>query len=260
MISKPVIALPVSQHFNAVFPQLKGVADLLVVRDFGRLPGMREDYLPKVYHTNGLVNIEFAEEMNGKFLENINKNNIKHISFDLGPSCLDVKFNPQEHDCFWPNNSSPTLGEHEILEVATERLKNIRQVFNGSIALENLDYHKGGAYEHVCEAGFICDALNKLGCYLALDIAHLLVSCFNFGIDQFTYISMLPLDLIKEIHLSHPQGNFDAHSAPTDNEYKLLEFLLSKSNPDFIVIEYYDQPEVIIKENKRLHEFLNRDK
>jgi len=256
---RPKIALPVSQHFNAVFPGLKDVVDILVVRNIARLAEMDAHVLPKVYHTNGLINLQFAEEMNEQSLKAIGRHDIGYMSFDLGPSCLDIKLNPDENDCFWPNHLSPTLSREDIMKAASQRLAKIRKAFAGEISLENLDYHKGGAYEHVCEAEFISDALRSLGCGLALDIGHLSVTCFSFGIDPFEYIAKLPLELLREIHLSHAQGDFDMHAAPTEYEYGILSFLLARSAPEFIVIEYYEQPEAIIKENKRLFDFLNRN-
>jgi len=255
---RPKIALPISQFFSAVFPELQGIAEVLIVRDVTRDAGAQAEPLRKVYHTNGFIDTRFAEEMNEQFLDTLGKNNIEHISFDFGPSCLDAEFNPRMQDCFWPVNSSPTLDKEEIIDIALRRLNGIRKTFKGRVALENLDYHEGGAYEHVCEPEFISEALKKLACYLALDIGHLLVTCFNFRLDPKEYLSRLPLELVREVHLSHPEAGFDKHGAPTDYEYGILDYLLSCSSPDFIVVEYYEKPELIIKENRRLNDFLSR--
>lgn len=251
------IALPVSQHFNTVFPELADIVGALSARDLGKLStGLKRSPYRKVYHTNGFINIQFQEQMTGKFISLLNSYGISHMSFDCGPSCLDVSWNPGENDCYRPDNSARTLEPNEIIKAAKKRMDFIKTFFNGTIGLENLDYHRGGAYEHVCEPAFIAEVLKKLDVYLTIDIAHTLVTSFNLGLEPVEYIKKLPLTLVREVHLSHPEAGNDSHDCPTSCEYELLDYVLANSSPEFIMIEYYKDPVKIIEENIRLYKFL----
>ena len=258
-MSKPAVALPISQHFKAVFPQLADIVEVLSVYNVKLLPPDFASYsYRKTYHTNGLVDTRFAEEMTDGFISFLNSCGICHMSFDCGPSCLDVCFNSEENNCYWPDSSSRTLKPKEIIEIAKERINFIKSRFHGTIALENLDYHQGGAYEHVCDPNFITEILKELDICFTIDIAHILVTSINLGIEPSKYIARLPLELVREVHLSHPEGGNDKHHCPTSYEYDLLEYILANSASEFIVLEYYQEPNKIIEENIKLYRFLNR--
>ena len=252
------LALPISQYFNSVFAELSDIIDVLVVRDVGLVPQQLDGNFRRAYHTSGLIDKQFAQQMSREFINLLNSYNVSHMSFDFGPSCLDVCFNKDENDIYWPNNSSRILRPEQILSTAADRIAQIRKNFSGTIALENLDYHQGGAYEYVCNPDFIARALDDLDVYLALDIGHLLVSCFNLNIEPLSYASRLPLERVREVHLSHSEGDNDKHDCPTSYEYELFTHILSRSRPDFVVVEYYSDPGRIIEENIKLKEFLDR--
>lgn len=254
---KPEIALPVSQHFNKVFPKLPDIAKLLVVRDIKALPDIFALSQRKVYHTDGFIDTAFTDKITKEFIGILNMHNVEHMSFDCGPSCRNVYCNPKDNDCYCPVNPAEILAPKELLMIAEERIKFIRGHFKGTIALENLDYHSGGAYEHVCNPDFISAIIRKLDVYMALDLGHLLVTAFNFNMEPSEYITRLPLERVYEIHLSHPEKGNDMHECPTAYEYELLAYLLSKCSPDFIVLEYYKDPLKIVEENIRLANFLN---
>ena len=257
---KPSLALPVSQHFDDVFPHLSDIVEVLSVYNIDSLPCDFASYpYRKTFHTNGLVNTHFADEITEDLISFLNICDVFHMSFDCGPSCLDVCFNPEENNCYWPAKSSETLNPEEIIEIAKDRIKFIKSCFHGTIALENLDYHHGGAYEHVCSPSFITNILKELDVFFTIDIAHVLVTSANLGMDPSKYISDLPLELVREVHLSHPEGGNDKHLCPTSYEYDLLEYVLANSAPEFILLEYYQEPNKIVEENIKLYEFLNRN-
>lgn len=258
-MSRPKLALPYHQHFDLVFPQLHQIVEILILRDIKLLPANLSDYSQvKAYHTNGLVDRQFAQNMTDNFISLLNKNEVFHISFDCGPSCRDVYFNAEKNHCYWPKDSSETLQPNQIMQIAKQRTNIIRKIFEGTIALENLDYHPGGAYEYVCEPEFISRLLRELDVYLVLDIAHALITSHSFGIDPIKYISRLPLELVREVHLSHPKQTQDSHDCPEAVEYELLGHILKHCRPEFVMLEYYQDPAKIIEENFKLSNFLKR--
>lgn len=258
-MAKPVIALPISQHFDTVFSQLSDIVGVTLLRDIKSLPSVLTDYPHKrAFHTNGFINIQFADEMTESFMRELERFGVYHMSFDCGPSCRNTYFNSEKNGIYWPANSSDILKPEDIISIAEERMDYIKSHFKGSVALENLDYNPGGAYEYVCEPDFIKEMVEKLDVYLAMDIAHLLVTAHNFGISPFKYIERLPLERVGEIHISHPEGENDKHNCPTSFEYEMLEHILANSEPEFIVLEYYQDPKKIVDENLKLYKFLNR--
>jgi len=108
--SRPLTALPVSQHFEAAYPRLKDVVEVLVVRDLTRapsVPGVR-----KTCHLNGFIEDEFDALVDAGFLSRLSRLGIDFLSFDFGPSCRRVRAGtPFRSD-------SPVLGLEEILALA----------------------------------------------------------------------------------------------------------------------------------------------
>jgi len=258
-MTKPVIALPVSQHFDTVFPQLSDTIGVLLLRHIRFLPSDLANYpYRKAYHANGFIDTQFADEMTEGFMCDLKNFGVYHMSFDCGPSCRDVYFNSEKNGIYWPASSNDILKPEDIISVAEERMDYIKNHFKGTVALENLDYNRGGAYEHVCDPEFISEMIERLDVHLAIDIAHLLVTAYNFGISPLKYIRRLPLKRVREIHISHPEGENDLHDCPTSHEYDLLDYVLANSEPDFIALEYYQNPAKIIDENIKLNRFLNR--
>jgi len=130
------------------------------------------------------------------------------------------------------------------------------------LLLENLNYFKTGAYEHICDPEFISQVLEENDVFLLLDTAHVVVSAFNMGMDIYDYLNQLPLEKIFEVHLSKPgfiNGNMeDLHSLPDEDEYKILSFLLKHSSPLYIAIEYYKDKDLLLDAYKILKKRLDK--
>jgi len=243
MRKRPKIALTVSQHFDRVYPQLSGLVDALVIRDINNVPPLDVE---KIFHLNGFINDDFDKTIEKKFFGILKNHNIRFLSFDLGPSCRRVRVEE------FYKAESPVLTPEEILQTGAEKLRRIRSFYSGAISLENLDYHGGGAYEYVCDPAFIKAAIEEFDTSLTIDIGHLNVSCFQLGIDPKDYIHQLPMYRLKEVHISHSNENDDSHHIPKESDYALLDYILSISKPEYIVLEFFQDPGIIIEEHKRL--------
>ncbi len=245
---KTKIALTASQHFDTVYPQVADIVDVIELRTLNSIPSAGK--VERIVHLNGFINDQFEDEVNAQFLSRLNDYGIKSLSFDLGPSCEKVRMD----DFYMPE--SAVLSPDRIMEIGKRRLAGIRSVYKGPVSMENLDYHKGGAYEHVCEPSFITRAVYELSTGLTLDIGHANVTAFNKHMDVKDYIGMLPLDRLTEVHISHAVNDDDAHDLPTDSDYDILEFIFSKANPGYIVVEYFRDPEAIVGQLRILHNFI----
>jgi len=76
--------------------------------------------------------------------------------------------------------------------------------YEGKILIENLDYHPTGAYEHICEPGFISETAKHTGCLVLLDVAHTIISSHYFGIHAVDFVKAIGTDSIYEVHVNSP--------------------------------------------------------
>ena len=78
---------------------------------------------------------------------------------------------------------------------------------------------------------------------LLLDLTHAKITALFRGWSIYDYLRELPLHRIKEIHVNgsgYDEQDFpaDTHQSMTDEDYKLLEWVLKYSNPDIVTLEY----------------------
>ena len=137
---------------------------------------------------------------------------------------------------------SPALPCAELLANICRNVRALASAIPVPLILENLDYCPGGAYEHICEPAFLAAVLNETGAGLLLDLAHARVSAARLGLPIETYLSQLPLERVRQLHISGPRSRdgvlFDAHEALLDEDYTLLEWVLRRTRPLALTLEY----------------------
>lgn len=112
------------------------------------------------------------------------------------------------------------------------------------LVLENAPYYAWYCYfRESCEPEFISELCAASDCGFILDIAHARISSQNLKIDVYEYIDALPLSKVIEIHLSGildsaPIGFWDSHTKLDEEDYLLLKYVLGKTNPEIVTIEY----------------------
>lgn len=109
--------------------------------------------------------------------------------------------------------------------------------------IENIPYYGfKGTLRFATDPYVINMVCEKANVSLILDIAHARVSASNRREDVYTYISRLPLDKVKEVHvvgvLKTEEGLRDKHLEMQQEDYKLLEWVLTLTNPNIITLEY----------------------
>ena len=80
-----------------------------------------------------------------------------------------------------------------------------------------------------------------------LDLTHAKIACMTRGWDVRDYLRALPLERIKEIHVNgvgRDEQGFpdDTHEAMEDEDFELLDFVLSYAKPEIISLEYVGTP------------------
>lgn len=169
------------------------------------------------------------------------------ISIHLGPSALETGKDSVDNHIIAVSKILPREEVFERLVESIDYLSVFAEKNAIPLAVENLDYHRGGAYEYVCESEFINEIFSKYSkLYLLLDVAHAEISAVELSKEKtrgclLKYLGGLPLERVGEIHINHPilqKGNpLDMHFAITKTEKEILRFLLPLSNLRVINLE-----------------------
>ncbi len=156
------------------------------------------------------------------------------------------------------------LSRAEVLSRLVENVAWLRaRLPDVPLLLENLDYMPreiSGAYEYVCEPEFVGEALAATGCALLLDLAHAQVSAGNLGRPWPEYVERLPLDAVRQVHLSRPvqQGALwvDAHLPIGAEEADRLAALLPQlPRCEVVTLETFGPPEALEPQLRLLQRF-----
>ncbi len=140
-----------------------------------------------------------------------------------------------------------TLTAH-FLKVISE----VKDQIQLPLILENFPYYTWWRhFKWGSEPQFIKEICWESDCGFLLDIAHSRCSAWHMQRDLMDYIQELPLDRLREIHLGgvleRPQeGLRDTHTALSEDDYQLIDFLLSKTHPETITIEYGGLPDELL--------------
>ena len=128
----------------------------------------------------------------------------------------------------------------EAVRWVSQRVKQVQDILEIPIGLENASYYFSPPGSHMREEEFICAIIEESGCFLHLDVNNIFVNSRNFGFDAQAYLQALPLEKTRYMHVA---GHYveddglivDTHGAAViDPVWKLLEtayFLLSDNTP-----------------------------
>lgn len=184
------------------------------------------------------------------------------LSVHVGYSAAKVEF--AEGAGFRPEDTGPArahLARDDLLAVVSENVRLLREVINVPLLVENLDYTPTGAYEHVCEPSFIRELLAATGVELLLDLAHAQVSASRLGYSIQAFLSELPLERVRQLHVSapRPEGNVlvDAHLPLREADYTLLAEVLARTEPWAVTLEYGKDEDALLEQAARLTGLLN---
>jgi uncharacterized protein (UPF0276 family) len=138
--------------------------------------------------------------------------------------------------------ASEVLARDVLLTRFRETILVLKAGLDVPLLLENLDYNATGAYEHICEPGFIREVLEATDTFFLLDLAHAQVSASRLGYDPEVYFEQLPLERVRQLHISGPRvrgGTLDdAHEPLRPEDYALLKDILKRTKPWAITLEY----------------------
>jgi uncharacterized protein (UPF0276 family) len=194
------------------------------------------------------------QQMVARTLAALDRTRAPWLSIHLGFSAAEVLFDVHM------TARSPALPRGELLANLCQNVRALAAAIPVPLFLENLDYCPGGAYEHICEPDFIAAALNETGAGLLLDLAHARVSAARLGLPIEEYLGQLPLDRVRQLHISGPRVRdgvlYDAHEALLEEDYALLEWVLGRTRPLALTLEYNREEAELRAELARLRRLL----
>ena len=250
-----ILTLPISHLINAEnYLLVPGVHAL----EFKKKQPILDYSGPLFFHSSrGVIDEDFIDYFDD-LVPYLNDNEFKHFSFDLGPASPKVKI-----EDYYYVVDGPVLSADEIANLAGERIAYVKEHFQGTVAMENLNYFPTTAYSNICDPEFFSRVLNETDTYMILDIAHAMVSSQNMEIEPKDYFSRCPLDRVVEIHLS-AHGVVDnqwrdLHERPNSETYKILEFIQKGLEKEpYLVIEFYKDFSELIDIYREVGEWIAR--
>lgn len=129
----------------------------------------------------------------------------------------------------------------EAVDRVSENILQVQDILKKTLILENGSYYTVLEAE-MSEEDFVNEIVNRTGCELLLDVNNVYVNAFNHHYDAKTFITKMPLDKVKYIHMAgHYQVNeqliIDTHGADViDPVYDLFRFTIEQMGKDVPVL------------------------
>jgi uncharacterized protein (UPF0276 family) len=150
-----------------------------------------------------------------------------------------------------PNPIVPALGKRW----AVRSLRRLQAASKASargrtpVLVENMPRWSCHRPAYVVDPAFISSVVEETGCDFLLDLAHARVAAHYQGEPVRDYLERLPLGRLVEIHVSGPRplprnGSmdngtlFDAHEPLQEVDYALLSWVLLRTRPRAVTLEY----------------------
>lgn len=160
---------------------------------------------------------------------------LKALADEIGPAWI------SDHLC-WTGvlglNSHDLLPlplTEETLAHVARRVRQVQDVLERPLVLENPSTYLRFADSTMTEPQFLRQLSEETGCFLLLDVNNVYVSCFNMGTDPVAYIDAFPCERVVQMHIAGHQDNgsyiVDTHDRPVRSDVWDL-YRLARSRTD----------------------------
>lgn len=105
------------------------------------------------------------------------------------------------HRSDYLNDLLPVPYTPETLRLVASHIKEVEDALGQPYLIENPASYVGFRDSTMCEVDFLSALVDQTGCRLLCDVSNVVVSAHNMGYDARDYISGLPVDAIRELHL-----------------------------------------------------------
>lgn len=156
-----------------------------------------------------------------------------------------------DHLC-WTRGSAHQLHDllplpynEESLAYLTDRVRQVQDILERPLVLENLSSYVLPSSSTLSEWEFLAALCAESGCQLLLDVNNVYVSARNHGFDPWAFICALPPERIRQLHLAghSDYGDYviDTHDHPVaDPVWQLYQRTLERLGPVSTLLERDD--------------------
>jgi uncharacterized protein (UPF0276 family) len=139
-----------------------------------------------------------------------------------------------------------------------------------AVLVENIPHWSRSRPAYTADPAFISAVVEESGCGFLLDLAHARVAARYQGEPVHDYLLRLPMERLVEVHVSGPRPEpqadsrsaggrlVDAHQPMLEEDYVLLAWVLERSRPRAVTLEYSKDPAQIVAQLARLRAILDR--
>ena len=136
------------------------------------------------------------------------------------------------------------LTDESLAHVAA-RVRQVQEVLERPLILENPSSYVRFAHSTMDEPDFLRALAGETGCGLLLDVNNVFVSCFNAGTDPVAYIHAFPCESVVQMHLAGHQHRgthiIDTHDRPVRPEvWDLFRLAWARTGGAATLLEWDD--------------------
>jgi uncharacterized protein (UPF0276 family) len=154
----------------------------------------------------------------------------------------------------------PLYGAEEAFEVLCEGVRQVQAQVGVPLILENMP---SWPVPYSClevSPDFVGRVLEATGCGFLFDTAHARMTAGTLELDLYDYCAALPLDRVVEMHVSSPRylGEkwYSSHEVLEEQDYAIVAWLLERTTPQAITLEYWRDRDQIRDQLVRLRELI----
>ncbi len=202
------------------------------------LEKVRENY-PVVLHGVS-TSIGSTDGLNGDYLRNLKR--------------LVKRFEPiwvSDHLCWTgvgghnTHDLLPLPYTDEVLRHVARRVREVQEVLERPILLENVSSYMTFNDSRLTECEFLRAVAEEADCAILLDLNNIYVNAFNHHFDPYQYIDSIPVQRVAQFHLAghsdHGTYLLDSHDHPIREEvWALYEYAIGRFGAVSTLIEWDD--------------------
>jgi uncharacterized protein (UPF0276 family) len=169
------------------------------------------------------------------------------ISIHLAPLPAYITYPAMRWNVFLPEPN-----QEGSIKRFVKQVKRLKSQFSTPVILENMPVLHARKYRFESEPRVITRVLDETDCLLLLDLAHARIAAEARRLPVEDYLGQLPLEKTVQVHLAGVRNRdgrlYDAHAHLEDLDYSLLEWVLTRTQPDWITLEYFQEDKAHLKE------------
>jgi uncharacterized protein (UPF0276 family) len=141
------------------------------------------------------------------------------------------------------NELIPLPFTREAARHVAGRVRQVRDVVERPLLLENVTYYMAVSRSQMSEAQFITEVLEQSDCGLLLDVSNVILNGRNHGFDPYEFVESIPLDRVGQLHLAgfeeHGEILLDTHARPVDGAtWALFRHVIARIGPSSPLVEW----------------------